>query len=172
VRITAPAEAVRLGLAYLPRIAPAWHHRRDVDRRQHHPRRAARDQRGGFLDFAAEREIAASYQQRFAIKAPSIGAAGGDALRRQSTESGACALAGPRGRRFSSSTSRRRAWTSAPKAEIHGLIVDLAAQGLAILLISSELSEVAGMSDRVVRHARRHPSPAPSKARRRRRKRS
>ena len=36
------------------------------------------------------------------------------------------------------------------KAEIHGLIVDLAAQGLAILLISSELPEVLGMSDRVV----------------------
>jgi ABC-type sugar transport system ATPase subunit len=35
------------------------------------------------------------------------------------------------------------------KAEIHALIVELAAQGLAIILISSELPEILGMSDRV-----------------------
>jgi ABC-type sugar transport system ATPase subunit len=33
---------------------------------------------------------------------------------------------------------------------IHKLISDLAAQGLAIILISSELPEVLGMSDRIV----------------------
>jgi len=36
------------------------------------------------------------------------------------------------------------------KAEVHALISRLAAQGLAILLISSELPEVLGMSDRVL----------------------
>jgi rhamnose transport system ATP-binding protein len=36
------------------------------------------------------------------------------------------------------------------KAEIHRLMVDLARQGLAILMISSELPEVLGMSDRVL----------------------
>jgi rhamnose transport system ATP-binding protein len=36
------------------------------------------------------------------------------------------------------------------KAEIHRLISELAAQGLAILMISSELPEVLGMSDRVL----------------------
>jgi rhamnose transport system ATP-binding protein len=36
------------------------------------------------------------------------------------------------------------------KAEIHRLMGDLAAQGLAILMISSELPEVLGMSDRVL----------------------
>jgi ABC-type sugar transport system ATPase subunit len=35
------------------------------------------------------------------------------------------------------------------KAEVHKLMVDLAAQGLAILMISSELPEILGMSDRV-----------------------
>lgn len=35
------------------------------------------------------------------------------------------------------------------KAEIHRLIVDLAAEGLAILLISSELPELLGMCDRI-----------------------
>jgi len=36
------------------------------------------------------------------------------------------------------------------KAEIHKLVVELAAQGVAILMISSELPEVLGMSDRVL----------------------
>src|SRR5205823_11760831 len=35
------------------------------------------------------------------------------------------------------------------KAEIHRLMVELAGRGLAILMISSELPEVLGMSDRV-----------------------
>ncbi len=35
------------------------------------------------------------------------------------------------------------------KAEIHALIMDLAAQGAAILMISSELPELLGMSDRI-----------------------
>jgi rhamnose transport system ATP-binding protein len=36
------------------------------------------------------------------------------------------------------------------KAEIHELMVELAEQGAAILMISSELPEILGMSDRVV----------------------
>ena len=36
------------------------------------------------------------------------------------------------------------------KAEIHRIMGDLARQGVAILLISSELPEVLGMSDRVL----------------------
>src|SRR5207245_8138072 len=35
------------------------------------------------------------------------------------------------------------------KAEIHALIQDMAERGLAIIMISSELPEVLGMSDRV-----------------------
>ena len=40
------------------------------------------------------------------------------------------------------------------KAEIHRLMQDLAGRGLAILMISSELPEILGMSDRIlVMHA-------------------
>ena len=40
------------------------------------------------------------------------------------------------------------------KSEIHSLMVDLAERGLAIIMISSELPEILGMSDRVaVMHA-------------------
>ena len=35
------------------------------------------------------------------------------------------------------------------KAEIHRLMVDLASRGLAIVMISSELPEILGMSDRI-----------------------
>jgi rhamnose transport system ATP-binding protein len=150
VRITAPAEAVRLGLAYLPE-----------DRRRHgviaemsiaaNTTLAALRAitRAGFLDFAAEREIATSYLHRLAIKAPSIDAAvatlsGGNqqkvALARWlATRPSVLVLDEP-----------TQGVDVGAKAEIHGLIVDLAAQGLAILLISSELPEILGMSDRVV----------------------
>jgi inositol transport system ATP-binding protein len=36
------------------------------------------------------------------------------------------------------------------KAEIHKLITELAVQGVAVLMISSELPEVLGMSDRIL----------------------
>jgi rhamnose transport system ATP-binding protein len=36
------------------------------------------------------------------------------------------------------------------KAEIHRLMGDLAAEGMAILMISSELPEILGMSDRII----------------------
>ncbi|MDX1984031.1 MAG: sugar ABC transporter ATP-binding protein [Bryobacteraceae bacterium] len=36
------------------------------------------------------------------------------------------------------------------KAEVHRLISDLAVQGLAVLMISSEMAEILGMSDRIV----------------------
>ena len=35
------------------------------------------------------------------------------------------------------------------KSEIHALMVELAEQGVAILMISSELPEILGMSDRI-----------------------
>jgi rhamnose transport system ATP-binding protein len=150
VRITEPAEAVRRGLAYLPE-----------DRRRHgviaemsiaaNTTLAALRAitRAGFLDFTAEREIATSYLRRFAIKAPSIDSvvatlSGGNqqkvALARWlATRPSVLVLDEP-----------TQGVDVGAKAEIHGLVVELAAQGLAILLISSELPEILGMSDRVV----------------------
>ena len=43
------------------------------------------------------------------------------------------------------------------KADVHQLIGDLAAAGVAVILISSDLPEVLAMSDRVARHARGPP---------------
>jgi len=38
----------------------------------------------------------------------------------------------------------------ATKVEIYRIVADLAAQGVAVILISSELPEVLGMSDRIL----------------------
>jgi rhamnose transport system ATP-binding protein len=150
VRVAAPGQAVGLGIAYLPE-----------DRRRHgvigEMSIAANTTlaclraltRGGFLDFRKEREIATTYLQRFAIKAPSIDApvatlSGGNqqkvALARWlATRPALLILDEP-----------TQGVDVGAKAEIHGLIVELAAQGLAIIMISSELAEIQGMSDRVV----------------------
>jgi rhamnose transport system ATP-binding protein len=149
VHIKTPSEAVRLGLAYLPE-----------DRRRHgvigemsvaaNTTLAALRaiSRAGFLEFEKEREVARTYLRRFAIKAPSIETpvatlSGGNqqkvALARWlATQPSVLILDEP-----------TQGVDVGAKAEIHWLIRDLAAQGLAILLISSELPEVLGMSDRV-----------------------
>lgn len=104
--------------------------------------------RRGLLDFPRERALAANYKTRLAIKTPN-------------TETRADALSG--GNQQKVALAR---WLAThpdvlildeptqgvdvgAKAEIHRIIGDLAAQGLAILLISSELPEILGMSDRI-----------------------
>ena len=47
-------------------------------------------------------------------------------------------------------TSRRRASTSAAKNDIYNIINQMAAAGAAVIMISSELPELMGMSDRYV----------------------
>jgi rhamnose transport system ATP-binding protein len=148
--LRSPADAIRAGLAYVPE-----------DRRRHGviPEmsvgvnatlavlRAIRS--GPFLDAAREREVAASFVERFAIKAPSLDTpvahlSGGNqqkvALARWlATRPSVLILDEP-----------TQGVDVGAKAEIHRLIVDLAAEGLAILMISSEMPEILGMSDRIL----------------------
>ncbi len=145
-----PEEAISQGIAYLPE-----------DRRRHgvvldlsiaaNLTLAALDRfsRGGVLDRAAERRVADDLIASLGIKTP-----GADVPVRQ--------LSG--GNQQKVALGR---WLVRPpallildeptqgvdvgaKAEIHRLMGELAAQGLAILMISSELAEVVGMSDRVL----------------------
>ena len=154
VRIDSPAQAIRLGIGYVPE-----------DRRQHgvvlempiaaNATLASLDavSSHGLIDRAAERRSAEDYVTRLRIKAPSV-----------ATEVGA--LSG--GNQQKVALAR---WLSikpellildeptqgvdvGAKAEIHALIQELAERGLAIIMISSELPEILGMSDRVaVMHA-------------------
>ena len=149
VTVRSPREASGLGVTYVPE-----------DRRQHgviaampvaaNCTMAVLDdlRRGLLLDQERETRIAQSYVERLQIKTASLGSEAG-------TLSGGnqqkVALA------RSLATSPKVLILDEPtqgvdvgaKAEIHGLIADLAARGLAVLMISSEVPEVLGMSDRV-----------------------
>jgi len=147
--VPTPAAAVEQGIAYVPE-----------DRRRHgvilelsiaaNATLAVlrRISKGGFIDFARERELAASYVEKLAVKTPSIETPAGNlsggnqqkvALSRWlATEPKVLILDEP-----------TQGIDVGAKSEIHKLMVDLAERGLAILMISSELPEILGMSDRV-----------------------
>jgi rhamnose transport system ATP-binding protein len=149
ITIDSPARAIEQGIAYVPE-----------DRRRHgvildlpisaNITLATLDRlsRFGALDFRREVEVAADYTKRFSIKTPAIFAptatlSGGNqqkvALSRwMATKPSLLILDEP-----------TQGIDVGAKSEIHGLMGDLAAGGMAILMISSELPEVLGMSDRI-----------------------
>jgi rhamnose transport system ATP-binding protein len=147
--IRTPVDAIRAGIAYVPE-----------DRRRHGaigemPVRAnttlailKRISRGSWLDFARERTVATEWRERLAIKTDSIDAptsslSGGNQqkvaiARWLATEPRVLILDEP-----------TQGIDVGAKAECHRIMCDLAERGLAILMISSELAEIVGMSDRV-----------------------
>jgi rhamnose transport system ATP-binding protein len=147
--ILTPADAVELGIAYVPE-----------DRRRHgvilempiaeNATLAVlrRISKGGFLDFAREREIAESYVEKLAVKTPSIDTPAGHLSggNQQKVALARWLATDPRVIVLDEPT---QGVDVGAKSEIHRLMVDLAAKGLAILMISSELPEVLGMSDRI-----------------------
>ena len=149
VRIASPAEAIREGIAYVPE-----------DRRHHGVildmpiaanttlaslRRVAPR---GLIDRAAERAHAESYVQRLRIRTPS-------ALAEAGTLSGGNQQKVALARWLSTDPSilildePTQGVDVGSKAEIHALMQSLVERGLAILMISSELPEILGMSDRI-----------------------
>jgi rhamnose transport system ATP-binding protein len=149
VVIDSPARAVELGLAYVPE-----------DRQRHgvigELSMAANTSlsvlrkvsRRGWLNFAGERRLAQSFVERLAIKTPSVEApvghlSGGNqqkvaVARWLAAEPAVLILDEP-----------TQGVDVGAKAEIHRLMSQLASRGLAILMISSELPEIIGMSDRI-----------------------
>jgi rhamnose transport system ATP-binding protein len=156
VRLSSPRDAIEAGIAYVPE-----------DRRQHGVvlemsiasnaslASLGAVSRRGLIDRAREQTAAERYVERFRIKTPSVGAdvgtlSGGNqqkvALARWlSTDPSILILDEP-----------TQGVDVGSKAEIHSLMQTLAEQGLAIIMISSELPEILGMSDRIaVMHAGR-----------------
>jgi len=149
VSIRTPAQAVERGIAYAPE-----------DRRRHGvildmPVASnatlailRRISRGGFLDVARERELAGSFVEQLGVKTPSIDTPAGNlsggnqqkvALARWlATKPAVLILDEP-----------TQGIDVGAKSEIHRLMGELASRGLAILMISSELPEILGMSDRI-----------------------
>ena len=150
--IDCPATAIALGIAYCPE-----------DRRRHgvlldmpvsaNVTLASLDtltsrRRLGALDFEREGTVSAQAMRRLAIKAPSIftlvGALSGG--NQQKVALSRWLLTNPDVLILDEPT---QGIDVGAKAEIHSLICDLAAQGIGILMISSELPEILGMSDRI-----------------------
>jgi rhamnose transport system ATP-binding protein len=149
VRITAPSDAIARGIGYVPE-----------DRRQHgvvlempiavNTSLACLDavSRRGFVDHARERELAQSYVGRLRIKAPSIYAEAGSLSGGNQQKVALARWLAIRPSLLILDEPTQGVDVGS-KSEIHKLIVDLAEQGLAILMISSELPEILGMSDRI-----------------------
>lgn len=149
VVIRSPQQAVELGLAYVPE-----------DRRRHgvimdFPISANttlaslnKVSKAGFMRFDREREVSADYHRRFRVKAPSVDTpvkdlSGGN---QQKVSLARWLMTDPRILILDEPT---QGIDVGAKSEIYALIGELAKKGLAILLISSELPEVLGMSDRI-----------------------
>ncbi len=164
-RIESPADAIRFGIGYVPE-----------DRRQHGvvldmsvsanislaSLRTVSSH--GLIDRDAEEGAATRYVDQFRIRTSSVAAdvgslSGGNqqkvALARWlSTEPAVLMLDEP-----------TQGVDVGSKAEIHSLMQDLAERGMAILMISSELPEILGMSDRIaVMHAGRIAAELPREA--------
>jgi rhamnose transport system ATP-binding protein len=149
VTIDSPGRAQALGVAYVPE-----------DRRRHGvilemsvaanttlaTLRAV--SRLGLIDFEAERAVADEFVRRLGVKAASVDApvaslSGGN---QQKVALARWLAASPSVLILDEPT---QGVDVGAKAEIHRLMGELAGRGMAILMISSELPEVLGMSDRV-----------------------
>jgi rhamnose transport system ATP-binding protein len=148
-RIDSPASAIRHGIGYVPE-----------DRRQHGvvlemsvSANATLANLGavstrGLIDRAAERKAAADYVTQLRIKTPSVAAEVGSLSggNQQKVALARWLATNPRVLILDEPT---QGVDVGSKAEIHGLMQDLAERGLAIVMISSELPEILGMSDRI-----------------------
>jgi rhamnose transport system ATP-binding protein len=148
-RLRSPQDAIRAGLAYVPE-----------DRRQHgvvlemsvgaNTSLASLDAVSsyGLIDDGRERSAAEQFVDRLRIKTPSVAAKAGmlsggnqqkvSLARWLATKPSVLILDEP-----------TQGVDVGSKAEIHSLMQSLAEQGLAIVMISSELPEILGMSDRI-----------------------
>ena len=105
--------------------------------------------RSGFIDRAAERRMAAQGVARFSVKTSSVDEIAGrlSGGNQQKIVLGKWLANNPKLLILDEPT---RGIDVGAKAEIHRLMSQLAGEGVAILMISSELPEVLGMSDRVL----------------------
>ncbi|MGD0464079.1 MAG: sugar ABC transporter ATP-binding protein [Tepidisphaeraceae bacterium] len=149
VRIDSPAKAVRLGIAYVPEDRRRYGVILEMPVAANTTLAILRQiSRAGLLDLARERQITGAFVERLGTQTPSLDApvgqlSGGNqqkvALARWlATEPTVMILDEP-----------TQGVDVGAKAEIHRLMSELAGRGLAILMISSELPEILGWSDRI-----------------------
>lgn len=150
VKIRKPADAMNLGIAYVPEDRGTQGLIRQMRIRENVSLAMLRQlARGMFIRFGAERSLAQDTIRQLNIRAYSQDQivnklSGGN---QQKVVVGKWLARKPRLLIMDEPT---RGIDVGAKAEIHRLMSELAQQGLAVLMISSELPEVLGMSDRVL----------------------
>jgi rhamnose transport system ATP-binding protein len=149
VRISSPREAIEHGIAYVPEDRPRHGVILDLPIAQNmtmaiHPSFFC----GGWLRLSAERELARDFIQSLGIKtrgpdAPGATLSGGN---QQKVSLARWLASKPSVLILDEPT---QGVDVGAKSEIHRIIRSLACDGLAVLLISSDLPEILGMSDRI-----------------------
>jgi rhamnose transport system ATP-binding protein len=151
VRITSPADAMREGIAYVPEDRHDQGLVLDfsIAANVSLPVLGRLSRLLGVVDRGRERALAADHSRRLQIRSTGV-------------EQAAAALSGGNQQKVVIAKwlatrpsvlildEPTRGIDIGAKAEVHRIISELAAGGMAILLISSELPEVLGMADRVV----------------------
>ena len=147
--ITSPADAIAAGIGYLPE-----------DRRQHgvilemaiaeniSMANLGAVSRYGLIDCGKEVRLANQYRTDLRIKTPNVHAAAGN-LSGGNQQKVALARWLATHPRIILLDEPTQGVDVGSKSEIHELIMELAERGMAVILISSELPEVMGMSDRI-----------------------
>jgi rhamnose transport system ATP-binding protein len=150
VTIGSPGRARALGIAYVPEDRGTQGLVRPMNVRENFSlANLAGVARGGFINRSAETRLAEAGVARFRVRARSLDQVVGrlSGGNQQKIVLGKWLANQPKLLILDEPT---RGIDVGAKAEIHRLMSELAGQGLAILMISSELPEVLGMSDRVL----------------------
>ena len=103
----------------------------------------------GLINIRAEHQTAVEYRDRLSIRSPSV-ALHADKLSGGNQQKVVLSKWLNTNPRLLILDEPTRGIDVGAKAEVHHIINDLAAQGLAIILISSDLPEVLAMSDRIL----------------------
>jgi rhamnose transport system ATP-binding protein len=151
VKITSPQQALKLGIAYASedRRALGLVMPMSVTANISLPMLRKYLSAFGLIQFNAERKTAEAFRERLAIRTPTVDVAvaklsGGN---QQKVMLSKWLNTKPQVLIFDEPT---RGIDVGAKAEVHHMINDLASQGLGIILISSDMPEVLGMSDRIL----------------------
>jgi ribose transport system ATP-binding protein len=150
VRLAAPHQAVAAGIGFVPSERKVEGIIAALDVAENMSL-AAKEKflRHGLIDFAAERETAASWVDRLGIKTPSITTPGGSLSggNQQKVVLAKWRIAGSDVMILDHPT---RGIDVGAKEEVYELIRDMAEDGLGILLLADTLEEVIGLSSRIL----------------------
>jgi inositol transport system ATP-binding protein len=151
LKLKSPRDAIRAGVMMVPedRKQQGCFLDHSIRRNLSLPSLKPLSRLGQWIDERAERDLVETYRQKLRVKMASqetpIGKLSGG--NQQKVLLGRSMALAPRVLIVDEPT---RGIDIGAKAEVHQVLSDLAAQGVAILVISSELAEVMAVSDRIV----------------------